>query len=320
MKTRIVAVLGLIALLGASAVLAQQPKQLSISTGGTGGIYYPLGSGLGNILSKHLPGVQATAEVTGGSVANLQVVGGGKGELGMTQVDAAIDAFKGQDKFKTPLPIRTLAVMYPNLMHVVTIDGTGVTKFEDLKGKRVSTGSPGSATEVFAFRLLEAAGIDKDKDVKRERLGASESAGALKDKKIDAFFFVVGVPTAAVVDVASTPGTKLKMIDHSTYVAKMNEKYSGIYAEAVIPKGSYAGMDSDNKVASVWNLLFTNDKLPDQLAYDVTRLFFEKQADLALVHSEAANIKMENQNLKKAAIPFHPGALKYFNEKGIKVE
>ncbi len=319
MKSRTFAVLGFATLLAAGTAFAQQPKQLSISTGGTGGIYYPLGSGFANILAKNIPGVQATAEVTGGSVANLLVVGTGKGELGMTQVDAAIDALKGQDKFKTPLPIRTLGVMYPNLMQVVTIEGNGIAKFEDLKGKRISTGSPGSATEVFAFRLLEAAGLDKDKDVKRERLGASESAGALKDKKIDAFFFVAGVPTSAIVDVAATPGTKIKMIDHAAYVAKMNEKYSGIYAPAVIPKGAYSGMDGDNQVASVWNLLFANESLSEDLAYQVTKLFFENQADLVRVHSEAGNIKMENQTIAKAAIPFHPGAVKYFKEKGIDV-
>ncbi|HEX5958082.1 MAG TPA: TAXI family TRAP transporter solute-binding subunit, partial [Hyphomicrobiaceae bacterium] len=172
--------------IGTTVVQAQQSKQLSIATGGTGGVYYPLGGGLGNILGKELPGVTATAQVTGGSVANLQLIGSGKADIALTQVDAAWDAINGKGKFKAngKLPIRALAVLYANHMHVVTVDGTGITKIEDLKGKRVSTGSPGSATEVFALRVIEAAGLNPDKDMTRERLGAAESVNAIKDRKI----------------------------------------------------------------------------------------------------------------------------------------
>jgi TRAP transporter TAXI family solute receptor len=146
----------------AGAALAQQ-KTIAIGTGGTGGVYYPLGGGLANVLSKNLPGYQATAEVTGGSVDNLKLIGSGQSEVGFTMADAALDAFKGEDKFKgNKVALRTLAVLYPNRMHVVSIEGTGIEKMSDLKGKRVSTGSPGSATEVMAFRVIEAAGLDKD--------------------------------------------------------------------------------------------------------------------------------------------------------------
>ncbi len=317
MKRLIGLATGLLALIGVGTVQAQQ---MSISTGGTGGVYYPLGGGFANILSKNMTGVSATAEVTGGSVDNLNIVGSYKGELGMAQVDATIDALKGQDKFKQPLPIRALAVMYPNVMHIVTVDGTGINTLADLKGKRVSTGSPGSATEVYAFRVIEAAGLDKDKDMKRERLGAAESANAIKDRKIDAFFFVVGVPTSAITDLANTPGTKIKMIDHDDVLPKMVAKYGAIYAPYSIPTTGYKGMDAANKATSVWNILFTNDKMTDDAAYQVTKLFFEKQADLIAVHKEAGNIKPEFQTNSRAGAPFHPGALKYFAEKGWKVE
>src|SRR5499433_2312113 len=164
----------------AGVALAQQ-KTIAIGTGGTGGVYYPLGGGLANILSKHLPGYQATAEVTGGSVDNLKLIGSGQSELGFSMADAALDAYKGEDKFKgSKVAVRTLMVLYPNRMHVVTIEGTGIDKMADLKGKRVSTGSPGSATEVMAFRVIEAAGLDKDRDMKRERLGVAESVNAIK--------------------------------------------------------------------------------------------------------------------------------------------
>src|SRR6201999_2863363 len=130
------------------------------------------------------------------------------------------------DKFRNQkIALRTLAVLYPNQMHVVTVEGTGIDKVEDLKGKRVSTGSPGSATEVYAFRVIEAAGLDKDRNMRRERLGAAESVNAIKDRKIDAFFWVAGLPTAAVTDLAATPGVTLKLIDHADLIPKMNAKY-----------------------------------------------------------------------------------------------
>lgn len=309
-----------LALAAATPALAQN-KQLSIATGGTGGVYYPLGGGLANILTKTIPNVTATAEVTGGSVANLQLIGAGRADIAFSQVDAAWDAINGLDKFKSgKLPIRALAVLYPNHMHVVTVEGTGINKIEDLKGKRVSTGSPGSATEVFAFRVLEAAGVDKDSDVTRERLGAAESVNALKDKKIDAFFWVGGLPTAAVTDLAATPNTKIKFIDIAQLTPKMVEKYGKIYAAAEIPKATYTGMDADAKNVTVWNILAVNESMSEDLAYNITKTLFSTLGDLATVHKEANNIKIEQQTSSRAGIPWHPGALKFFKEKGVKVE
>ena len=146
------------------AAFAQEKYSLSIATGGTGGVYYPIGGGLANILSKYVPGMQATAEVTGGSIDNLKLIATGKPYIAFSMADAGQDAYRGEDKFKgTKVPLRTLMILYPNRMHVVTVEGTGISKMADLKGKRVSTGSPGSATEVMAFRVIEAAGLDKDR-------------------------------------------------------------------------------------------------------------------------------------------------------------
>src|SRR6266853_6281783 len=218
------------ALLVAAAVLAAAP----------GGVYYPLGGGRANVLSKYVPGMQATAEVTGGSVDNLKLIGTGKPYVAFAMTDASLDAYRGEDKFKgTKVPLRTLMILYPNRMHVVSIEGTGVNTINDLKGKRVSTGSPGSATEVMAFRVIEAAGLDKDKDMRRERLGVAESTNAIKDGKIDAYFWVGGLPTAAVTDLGATPGTKIKLIDHADVVDKMNAKHGGIYSAGVIPAKTY---------------------------------------------------------------------------------
>lgn len=321
MKLRALATLGAIAIAGSVAAHAQQSQQLSIATGGTGGVYYPMGGGFGSILGKTIPGMTATAQVTGGSVANLQLIASGKADLCFTQVDAAWDAINGTGKFTSgKLPIRALVVMYPNHMHVVTVEGTGINKIEDLKGRRVSTGSPGSATEVYGLRVIEAAGLDPDKDVTRERLGVAESVNALKDKKIEAFFWVGGLPTAGVTDLASTPNTKIKIIDIAQLTKKMNAKYGPLYAEATIPKATYKGMEADAKNNTVWNIMAVNANMSDDLAYKLTKTMLEKRADLALVHKEALNIKNEWQTSNRAGVPWHPGALKYFKEKGIKVE
>jgi TRAP transporter TAXI family solute receptor len=297
-----------------------QAQNVSIATGGTGGVYYPLGGGLGAVLSKAIPGVSATAEVTGGSVANLQLIGTGKPYIAFTQADAAIDALKGQDKFTgKPIPVRTLAVLYPNRMHVVSIEGRGVSKIGDIKGKRVSTGSGGSATEVFAFRVIEAAGLDKDKDMKRERLGVAESVSALKDGKIDAFFWVGGLPTGAVTDLANTPGVKIKMIDIAQLVPAMVKKNGNVYIKDVIPKTTYKGMEADNQAATVTNLLAVHKDMNEDLAYKIVKAVFDHRDDLIRVHKEAENIKLENQKTEASSIPWHPAAIKYFAEKGIKL-
>jgi TRAP-type uncharacterized transport system substrate-binding protein len=217
-----------------------QQKTISIGTGGTGGVYYPLGGGMANILTQTLPGFAVTAEVTGGSVDNLKLVGQGKPYLGMTMADAALDAREGQDKFKgNKVPVTTIAVMYPNIMHVATVEGTGIEKMADLKGRRVSTGSPGSATEVMAFRVIKG--------------------------------------------------------------------------------GSYPGIERETKVVAVWNLLVTNEKMEEKVVYDIVKTIFEKKPQLVAVHKEAENITLENQTKENSPLPWHPGAVKYFAEKGVKL-
>jgi uncharacterized protein len=318
MKTRRSALLTFLAGLVLSAGAGAQ--NISIATGGTGGVYYPMVGGIAAVLSKHVPGMQATAEVTGGSVDNLKLINSGKPYVGFSMTDAAQDAARGEDKFKgNKVPLKTLLVLYPNRMHVVSIEGRGVAKMADLKGKRVSTGSPGSATEVMAFRVIEAAGLDKDSDMKRERLGVAESVNAIKDGKIDAFFWVGGLPTAAVTDLANTPGTKIRMIDHADTVAAMNKKYGNLYVEDAIPKDVYKGMDADNKQATVMNILVAHENMDEKTAYNIVKTIFDKRDDLIAVHKEAANFKLENQKASASPVPFHPGAVKYFAEKGIKL-
>jgi TRAP transporter TAXI family solute receptor len=315
LSTRIFASLALV------LAAAAQAQNVSIATGGTGGVYYPLGGGMAAVISKYVPGMQATAEVTGGSVANLQLISTGKPYIALSMTDAALDALKGEDKFKgKPVPVRTLMILYPNRMHVVTIEGTGINTMKDLKGKRVSTGSGGSATEVMAFRVIEAAGLDKDRDMRRERLGVAESVAALKDRKIDAFFWVGGLPTAAVTDLANSPGVKIKMIDHADLVPAMNKKYGDLYVKDAIGKDVYKGMDKDNAQATVMNILVSHEKMDDKTAYNIVKAIFDHREELVRVHKEAENIKLENQKKEASPLPWHAGAVKYFTEKGVKLQ
>ncbi len=302
----------------ASAAIAQ--VKISIATGGTAGVYYPLGGGIANVLTKHVPGMQATAEVTAASVQNMQLVGAGKAEVGFTMADTAWDAYQGQDKFKdNKQPVRALVVFYPNITHVVTVEGKGIEKMADLKGKRISTGAPGSGTEIMAFRILEAYGIDKDKDVKRERLSIAESVSALKDGKIDALIWVGGNPTPGITDLAATPNTKLKLIDHADAADKMRAKYGPLYVKDTIAAKSYPGQDKVNANIAVWNILVVNEKTPEKVVYDIVKTMFEKKADLVAVHKDASFLSLDNQLTGGSPIPFHPGALKYFKEMGLKV-
>jgi uncharacterized protein len=308
------------ALFLAATTAAQQKVTISIATGPTGGVYYPLGGGLANVLTKYVPGYAANAESTAGSVANLQLMSQKKSDLAFTMADAAWDGFKAQGKFTgAEVPVRALMVAYPNRVHAVTVEGRGIKSMADLKGKRVSTGAPNSATELMAQRLLEAYGIDWIKDLRRERLTPEKSADAIKDGKLDAFFFVAGIPTSSVTDLAATPNTKLKLIDHADAVEKMNAKHGPLYVRDVIPSKSYPGQDDVNHVATVWNLLVAHKDMPEQVAYNVLKMIFDKKDDLILVHKEAANFEIKNQSNAAASIPYHPGAVKYFAEKGIKL-
>jgi hypothetical protein len=311
--------LGIGSLLFSPGVLTAQTKvRLSIATGGTGGVYYPYGGGMAAVLSKHLPGVEATAEVTAASVDNCKLVGAEKADMAFVMADVAYDAYMGSGKFKEKLPLRNLAVLYSNFMHVVTLEGRGINTIGDLKGKKVSTGAPGSGTEVKAVRVLEAYGINADKDITRDRLGATESAGALKDRKIDAYFWDGGLPTASVLDLGATPGIKMKLIGHDDGVARMVSKYGPVYFKGKIPRNTYPGLAADTLVAAVANLLICNEKMDPALAYNILKTFFAYKPELVAVHQEAKHLTLEDA-VDGSSIPFHPGAVKFFKEKGMKI-
>lgn len=297
---------------------AQQSVMLSIGTGGTGGVWYPLGGAMANILTKTVPGMQVTAEVTGGSVDNINLIRTGQSALGFSMVDAAWDAYRGSGKFKQKVELRTLAVFYPQKNHVVALEGGGIEKMADLKGKRVSVGSPGSGSEIIALRLLEAYGINPDKDIVKQRLGVAEAVNALKDRKIDAFIHNAAIPIPAVTDLGASPGIRIKLIDHADALAAMNKKYGPLYSAGVIPAKTYPGQTRDGATVDVWAVLLTNEKMSDKTAYEVVKTLFDKKPELLMVARDAEYMTYENQFSGNTPIPFHPGALKFMAEKGWK--
>jgi uncharacterized protein len=299
--------------------VAQRQVMMSIASGNTGGVYYPLAGGLAALLTKHVPGWQVTAEVTGGSVDNLRLVGGGRADLAFVMADAAWDAYSGRDKFKgKPQPVRALMVLYPNRMHIVTVEGSGITAIEGLKGKRVSVGAPGSATELMGSRVLAALGLGEG--IRRERLGINESVNAMKDRKIDAFLWAGGLPTGGIMDLAATPGTRLRLLDHGQAVEAMNRAHGPLYVKSRIPPRTYSGQDKEVSIAIVWNLLVASASMPEDTAYRIVKALVEHKPEMVAVHKEADNISVGNQASGGSPIPFHPGAARYYAERGVRVK
>ncbi len=303
---------------GANGGAAGGVKRISIATGGTGGVYYPYGGGIAKIISDSIPGVEATAEATAASVDNLKFIRDGRSDIAFSMADTVEDAAlaKGPFSDSAKVPVRTLAVLYSNYLHLATLTTTGISTVGDLKGKVVSTGAPGSGTEVVAFRALEAFGLDPKKDLSSQPLGASQSVDALKDGKIQAFFFTGGLPTAAVLDLTHTPGITARLVPSDGAIPKMREKYGeGMYYPVVIPKTVY-NTDEDVTVVGVANLLVVSENMPEALAYDITRLLFEKQSELIAIHPQAKDLSLATA-IVGSPVPFHAGAIRYYTEKSV---
>lgn len=296
-----------------------QAQQFSIATGTTGAVYYPLGGAMANILTKKVPGWAVTAEATAGSVANMHMIRDGKAQMALTQCDTAYDAIKGLDKYVgKPVESRSLCVVYPNLVHFVTMEGTGINKLTDIKGKRISTAPPVSGSEVMALRIMDELGI-KTTDIKRERLAPAESTNAMKDGKLDGYFFNGGPPVAAITDLAATQGIKIKLIPTADLVPALNKKYGPVFGASEIKAKSYLNQDTAVPTIAIWNILVVPASMPDQQAYTILKTLWEAQPDLVATHKAAQDMLPENQKAANSSVPFHPGAMKYFAEKGIKL-
>jgi TRAP transporter TAXI family solute receptor len=293
--------------------------RLSIATGQVGGAYYVLGGGLAKVISEHVPNVQVTAELTAASVDNLKFLQAGQVDLGLALGPSLADAYQGTGTFREAgrVPVRTLAVLYTQPMHLVALARRGITRVADLRGRVVSTTNPGSGTEVIALRMLEAAGLDPDRDLTRERLGPAQSGDALKDGKVEAFFFSSGVPSPAVLELATTFGAELRLVSSDDVLPLLQQRYgAGQFSLSIIPARSYPGQETDVPTVGAATLLVVDEKMSETLAYEITRAIFDHTAELAAIHPVAKTFSAERA-ATGSPVPFHPGAIRYYRERGV---
>ncbi|HHX88510.1 MAG TPA: TAXI family TRAP transporter solute-binding subunit [Paracoccus sp.] len=298
----------------AGPVMAQE--QLAIATGGTGGVYYPMGGGLAEMINNRIDGYSATAEVTGASVENMGLIALGDADLALALADTVYQAYHGESRFEGQEMdmLRGLASVYSNMVQIVALESSGVTSLADLRGKRVSVGAPGSGTEINAQAILSANGISYD-DINVQRLNFNETADALANGDIDAGFWSVGAPTSSIMNLATTQS--IVMIELSADEIAAAREADPIFAQTSLPAGIYDGVN-ETTVLGVPNVLVVSSEMPEELAYNLARTMFENIADLRAVHP-AANETTVEFTLAATPIPLHPGAIRYFEETGAEI-
>ncbi|MDQ4002452.1 MAG: TAXI family TRAP transporter solute-binding subunit [Actinomycetota bacterium] len=308
-----IVVLLALALVSCSAEAPGGGDRLSIATGGTGGVYYVYGGALADEITQNVEGVEATAESTAASVDNMFLIENGGSDLAFVSADTAADGVAGREDFEEPIPAQVLAQLYYSPIQVVALEGSGIRTIEDLAGRTVSVGAPNSATEVSAQRILILAGIDPEAGIGREQLGVDESVDALRDGTIEAFFWGGGVPTGAISDLASTD--RIRLLPTSQYIEGIRQEFSEVYTESIIPAGAYAGFNEEVGTIAVPNFLLAPESLDEELAYQITKVLFEQQEELAAAHPEAENLEIQSAQ-QVAPLELHPGAQRYFEEAG----
>ncbi len=294
--------------------LAGAQQQLSISTGGTGGVYYPYGGGLAELINKYVDGYAAVAEVTGASVENMALIGRGDSDLALALADTVYQAYTGTGRFEGRRieKTRALGSIYPNAVQIVTLANSGIKSLQDLKGKRVSVGAPGSGTEVNANAILEANGITYDQ-LTVQRLNFNETADALRDGDIDAGFWSVGPPTSSILNLAAT--RDIAIVPLSDDEIANAQKLEPVFAPYTLRAGMYDKVDTPVPSISIPNVLVVNADMSDDLAYAITKVLFEKTAELIAIHP-AANDTTVDFSLTSTPVPLHPGAIRYYEEIG----
>lgn len=303
------------AALAATASVAQ--TQLSVATGGTGGVYYPMGGGIAEVINNHIDGFSATAEVTGASVENIALLATGDADLAIIIGPAAVLAYNGEGAFEGQAikELRGLASLYANLIQVVTMADSDINSLDDLRGKRVSVGAPGSGNEVNASQVLNANGITYD-DIDEQRLNYNETAEALANGDIDAGIWSVGAPTSSILNLATTHSIKILTLTDAQIDAVIAQFPT--YSRTTLAGGIYDGVPEDIPVLGLANVLAASAEMDDDTVYKVTRAVFENVADLRAVHP-AANQTTVELTLGATPIPLHPGAIRYYEEIGAEV-
>jgi len=307
---------------------AQRPAQgqsklsFSIATGGTGGVWYPLGGAIGGIVGHKVPNTEATAEATTAAIDNLKLLTAGRAGMAFCYdyhvvwaSDGKVPGLSGKHN------IRMVLGFYEQPLHIVTKEGSGINSVMDLKGKRVSVGAPNSGTEEQADYVLKGLGYDWNKDFKREKLGASESVSALRDGKIDAFFWSGAIPTASIIDLATTPGLKMVLLPVAGEAGdKIMKANPGVFHKTIFPKGAYSGIDSDVPAIAITAVLNAMDNFPEDRVYQIVSAIFANLQEISAVWKGALKLTPAQSvgQLTPDSVKFiHPGAAKFFKEKGV---
>ncbi|MGO3698276.1 MULTISPECIES: TAXI family TRAP transporter solute-binding subunit [Halomonas] len=297
--------------------LPASAQQLSIATGGTGGVYYPIGGGLAEMINNHIEGAQATAEVTGASVENMGLIMRGDADLATALADTVYQAYTGTDDFegRQVENTRALASLYPNAVQLVTLAESDIQSINDLAGKRVSVGAPGSGTELNARAVLESNGISYE-DFTPQRLNFNETADAIRDGDIDAGFWSVGPPTSSILNLAAT--RDIRLINLSDEEIANAQEEEAVFAPYELAAGMYDGMGEAVQTIGIPNVLVVNADMDEELAYQLTQLLFEHTDELIAVHPAANDTTIEF-TMNSTPVPLHPGAIRYFEEMDVEI-
>lgn len=301
-----------------SPLVADAQQQLSIATGGTGGVYYPLGGGLAEMINRHIDGASAVAEVTGASVENVALIHRGDSDIAIALGDSVYQGYTGTGQFdgRQAESLRTLLAAYPNAVQIVVPANSDIQSIDDLRGKRVSVGAPGSGTELNARAILEGNGMSYADLASAQRLNFNETADALRDGDIDVGIWSVGPPTSSIMNLAATRNIRLLGLDEEE-MAKAREQ-EPIFVEYTLPSGIYDGVTEEVTTVGIPNIWIVSSEMDEELAYQLTKMMLENIDELIAIHPSAETTTAEF-TVSASPVPMHPGAVRYFEEIGIEV-
>ncbi len=312
-----IALAAMLALFMANGAWAKSATRIAVGGNGIGGVYYLYSGALSQMINKYIPDVEATVEVcAGSSVEHIKRIQTGEMQIGPAMNDAVYQSTQGIGQFKTHQDkIRTLFIMYPAVMQGGTLEKSGIRTFSDLIGKRVAIFTPGSGTYNMAMAVFEAIGLDIKK-IKIQHLNMTEGVNAIRNGNLDVQFTSMAYPAPWVMDLSVTH--KIALIHASdSELTKIHQKYP-YYTPSVIPGGVYSGVKEEAKMPGIWNSYIGSKDLPDDLVYQITKTVYEHNDDLKKAYKDSGQATPEN-TMKYSVAPLHPGAIKYYQEKGVQI-
>jgi TRAP transporter TAXI family solute receptor len=321
-KFLLMTIVALLLLVPFGSVSAAPQIRLTIVIGqqGPGAPVFQFAEGLPRLISRNIPNVEATFQGLPAGVLELQLIGAKRADLALVLANQALRAFRGEEEFTgSPIPAYALTPLHNAIYQLVTLEGTGISTISDLRGKRVAIRQPGGPPEPErqVVRILQEAGINPDQDIRKELLGLADAVTALRDKRIDAIFWRgESLPTPDVLALATTPGVRIKLIPLDSVLPALQKKFGNLLFKVTILKEFYPGITANVPTVGQAILLVVHQDFDADLAYQITKLIYEKRAELALLHKVAQDITLIGV-AGRSPIPFHPGAIRYFRERGV---